>query len=190
VPGAIDWFGTLSRCPHPGPSDVRRRLRLKPAARLLILALDCSSSMLPSGALAIAKGVAAALAATAARDGGHVALVSFRAGAAHARFGAGSQALQVAIAQLGAGGGTPLRRALLEAIAVGARRDYRGDDVEKRLLLLTDGRTREAVTDLRARCRSLEPCVVDCERGALRLGRARALATALGASYVHVDTLA
>jgi magnesium chelatase subunit D len=190
VPGAIDWFGTLAHCPRPRPSDVRRRLRVKPAERLWILALDCSSSMLQSGALAIAKGVAAALAATAARGGCHVALVSFRAGAAHARFGASCQALQAAIAELGGGGGTPLRRALLEAIALGARRDYRDDDVEKRLLLLTDGRTREVVTDLRARCRSLEPCVVDCERGALRLGRARALATALAAGYVQVDALA
>jgi magnesium chelatase subunit ChlD-like protein len=99
----------------------------------------------------------------------------------------GARGLERALAQLGAGGGTPLRRALLESLALCRQPRYCGNGVEKRLLLLTDGRTREAVGDLRARCRSLEPCVVDCERAALRLGRARGLAAALGAGYVHVD---
>jgi len=101
----------------------------------------------------------------------------------------GSRGLERAIGELGAGGGTPLRRALLQALSVCQRPAFRGDGVSKRLFVLTDGRSREAVDDLRARCRALEPCVVDCERGALRLGRARGLAAALAAGYVHVEQL-
>jgi magnesium chelatase subunit D len=183
--GGVDWFGTLLRCPRPTHADLRRRLRPSAAERLWILAIDCSASMLPSGALAVAKGLAAALALRAARLGDHVAVISFAGDAARVQLG--PHGLERALEELGAGGGTPLRRALLEAFAVCRRPAYCGSGVEKHLLVLSDGRTREAVADLRARCRPLEPCIVDCERGALRLGRARALAAALGADYLHAE---
>jgi magnesium chelatase subunit D len=185
VLGGVDWFGTLLRCPRPTHADLRRRLRPSTAERLWILAIDCSASMLPSGALAVAKGLAGALALRAARLGDHVAVISFAGDVARVQLG--SHGLERALEQLGAGGGTPLRRALLEAFAVCRRPAYCGSGVEKHLIVLTDGRTREPVADLRARCRPLVPCIVDCERGALRLGRARGLAAALGADYLHVE---
>jgi magnesium chelatase subunit ChlD-like protein len=188
APGGIDWFGTLLRCPRPTFADLRRRLRPSAGERLWIIAIDCSASMLQSGALALAKGLAGSLAARASQRKERLALVSFAGEAV--RLQLGSRGLERAIAQLRAGGGTPLRRALLESLALCRQRDYCGSHIEKRLLLLTDGRTREAVGDLRARCRSLQPCVLDCERGALRLGRARGLAAALDADYLHVETFA
>jgi len=186
APGGIDWFGTLLCCPRPTLADLRRRLRPSSGERLWIIAIDCSASMLQSGALGVAKGLAASLAARASQLDQRLAMVSFAGDAARVQLG--SRGLDAAIAQLGAGGGTPLRRALLQSLALCGRPDHRRNGLEKRLFLLTDGRTREAVADLRARCRSLQPCVLDCERGALRLGRARGLAAALGASYVHADT--
>jgi magnesium chelatase subunit D len=189
VPGSIDWFSTLLRAPRPTTSDLRRRPRTVAAQRLWLIVLDCSGSMLRSGALARAKGVAAALTAQAATRGARVALISFAGATVSARLGARPDGLTHAIAELGGGGGTPLRSALVQALAVCKGPAYRECTVEKRVLLLTDGRTRESVSDLRGSCVALGLRVVDCERGPLRLGHARQLATALGAEYSHLDAL-
>jgi magnesium chelatase subunit ChlD-like protein len=160
-----------------------------PAQRLWLIVLDCSSSMLRSGALAIAKGIAGALTAQAAAAGARVALISFAGGTARSRLDSRAPSIASAIGELGGGGGTPLRSALCKALALCQRPELAERTVEKRLWLLSDGRSREAVTDLRSRSSNLELHVVDCERGAVRLGRARELAAALNAEYRHVDEL-
>jgi magnesium chelatase subunit ChlD-like protein len=187
----IDWCGTLLATPRPSVPDLRYRTRLQAPDRLWILALDCSASMLSSGALAAAKGVVRALVGQAARSTSHVALISFRQQGAQRELIARSRRERVerTLAELGAGGGTPLRGALLEAIAVSRRPAYRGDQVEKLLLLLTDGRTREGVADLRFHFREIGLTLLDCERGPLRLQRAHSLAVALGARYAHIDAI-
>lgn len=198
--GSIDWFRTLlararaSLGDHdlrPRRSELYFRPRRRGPERLWIVAVDCSASMARSGALALAKGVARALAARAERARVHVALIAFGGELARTELVARARhpGIASAIAGLGAGGGTPLRRALLEALALARRPAYTARRAERRLVLLSDGRTREAVTDLARHCVTLDPLVVDCERGALRLGKARALAAALGADYVHVDAL-
>jgi Mg-chelatase subunit ChlD len=57
-------------------------------------------------------------------------------------------------------------------------------------MLFTDGRTRERVDDLATRYPWVEITVIDCERGTVRLGRARRIAEALAAHYVHIDWIA
>ncbi|MEY2930802.1 MAG: hypothetical protein RL033_1551 [Pseudomonadota bacterium] len=189
VPGSIDWFGTLLRSPRPSARDLRRRSRLVPAQRLWVIALDCSSSMLRSGGLALAKGVAAVATAEARAAGAHVALVSFAGSGAQAQLDSRGTQLAHTIDGLGGGGGTPLRSALREVLALCQRPAYRERTVEKSVLLLTDGRTRETVADLRGSYRALQLRVVDCERGPVRLGRAQQLAAALGAECSHIDAL-
>jgi magnesium chelatase subunit ChlD-like protein len=157
---------------------------------LWIVAIDCSSSMLQSGALAAAKGTAQALVEAAARARSRLALLSFSGqlvrteALAEARAGSFDQR----IGALGGGGGTPLAGAVREAIQLCRRASFRAPHVHKRLLLLTDGRTRENLDLLRQRAAELEVFVLDCETGPLRLGRARGLATALGGSYLHVGS--
>jgi magnesium chelatase subunit D len=189
--GGIDWCATLLAAPWPSFRDLRYRTRLQAPERLWIVALDCSASMLGSGALAAAKGVVQALVGQAARSTSHVALISFRQQGAQRELIARSRRERVdrTLVELGAGGGTPLRGALLEAIAVSRRPAYRGDQVEKCLLLLSDGRTRESVADLRFHFREIALTLLDCERGPLRLERARSLAAALGARYAHIDAM-
>jgi magnesium chelatase subunit ChlD-like protein len=147
--------------------------------------------MLRGGALAAAKGVAHALEGSARRAGADMALIAFRGPSARTEFagGAGRRAFADAVSRLGGGGGTPLRAAMLEALALCSHRAYRSSSVVKRLLLLTDGRTRESIEDLAITRPDLELFVVDCERGSVRLGRARAIAEAIGGTYLHVDTL-
>jgi magnesium chelatase subunit D len=200
--GAVDWFQTLVHFPPRSlvdmiaphrlrREDLRYRARHAAPEQLWIVALDCSSSMLRGGALAAAKGVAHALETSARRAGAQMALIPFRGPSAHTELttAAGRRAFGDALSRLSGGGGTPLRAAMLEALALCSRRAFRSPAIAKRLLLLTDGRTREPIDDVRVARPDLELFVVDCERGPIRLGRARAIATSIGGRYLHVDAL-
>lgn len=190
--GSIDWFATLARCPKPRRGDLCHRERRAPPRALFVLAVDCSSSMLRHGALATAKGVARAFEQRALRSGAHVVLISFR-GTGGAEAGVfvtkAKRTLGPTIADLGAGGGTPLASAVREAVALCAQRPWHGTRADKHLVLLTDGRTRERLDPLSPACADLSVVVIDCERGPVRLGRAASLASALRGRYLHVDTL-
>ena len=200
VSGSIDWFASLLRGSSRRRASARSRLRASDLCyrmrraqpkQLWIVALDCSSSMLRGGALAAAKGVAHALQACAVRSGAHVALISFRGPSARTEVTSspGRAILAQTIRELGGGGGTPLREALDEAFALSQRRSWRPASIAKQLVLLTDGRTREAVDAQLAVPEGLALTVVDCERTSLRLSRSRGLADALRARYLHVDEL-
>jgi magnesium chelatase subunit D len=190
APGAIDWFSTLL-----GERPLTRdKLRYRPRAmaeELLIVAVDCSSSMLHHGGLALAKSVAQALELRARRAGVELALLSFRGAGARREASsiAGRASIDRAILGLGGGGGTPLRRALLESSAFCRSSRFSGPRVLRRLVLLTDGRSSEPVADLTPLLSGLESTLIDCERGRMRLGLARRLANALGADYLHADSL-
>jgi magnesium chelatase subunit D len=190
--GRIDWFATLTGVRRSAPlslrpDELRRRARRAAPEQLWILALDCSASMLRGGALSAAKGVANALEFAARRAGARLALISFSGPSARTELTAnpGQPAVAATIARLGAGGGTPLREALREAHELYRHAVLRSPALEARLVLLTDGKSREPVDgpgDER-----LSSFVIDCERGTVRLGRARSLASTLRATYLHVD---
>jgi magnesium chelatase subunit D len=189
--GAIDWFGSLLAGRPLTREKLRYRARRRPAHELMIIAVDCSSSMLHHGGLSLAKSVAQALELIARKSGAQLALVSFRGRDARreASSVAGRAFVARTIESLGGGGGTPLRRALHEARALARGARFSGPGVRKRLVLLTDGRTTEPLADLVSLGREVEATLIDCERGRLRLGLARGMARALGAAYLHVDAL-
>lgn len=189
--GAIDWFKTLSG-PRPLTRDkLRRRHRRAPLHELWVVAIDCSSSMLHHRGLALAKSVARSLKAGAQKRGAQLALLSFRGGGARreASSMAGQKRVERAILDLGGGGGTPLREALHAASAVCRSSRFSGTGVLRRLLLLTDGRCSEPVAHLARLVPGVDGLVIDCELGRVRLGLARRLAGALGAGYLHADSL-
>jgi magnesium chelatase subunit I len=170
-------------------ADLRRRPRRLALGGSWVLALDCSASMLHSGALSLAKGVARAIAARGARVTARVALVSF--GGLDVRIEVGSTrergAIGSAIAALGAAGGTPLRRAVQLGLELA---DPVRPSPDQRFFLFTDGRTREDLAGLASAHPRTQVTVIDCERGPVRLDRTRRLAESLDARYVHVDWLA
>jgi len=190
---SIDWFATLSRTRADGRTDLRYRVRHAPERALTMIALDCSASMLRGAALAEAKRLAFALEYEARERGAHTALLSFRGAEAHVEVAPRSAPgkLRRRVAELGAGGATPLRVVLGVAAEMVAERAWRSARVAKQLILLTDGRTREAVADLREGFEQLglELLLVDCERGFVRLGRTPELAQQLGAACTSLDAL-
>jgi magnesium chelatase subunit D len=189
--GSIDWFATLVRSRRPRLEDVRYRVRRAPKLALWVVALDCSASMLRSGALSAAKSVAHALEKSARQAGAHLALIAFQGPSARLEAGpkAASSARTRAVDALGGGGGTPLREALQTARDVCRSARFQAAAIQKRIVLLTDGRTRERFDDLADLRDDASLLVIDCERGPVRLGRAPVLAVALGARSLHVDSL-
>jgi len=186
--GAIDWFATLAQNPRPTLADLRRRQRRLARGGTWVIALDCSASMLQRRALAQAKGAARALAGRAARGRARVVLLSF--GGADARIEVGARGalatVDHAISTLGAGGATPLRRAVQLGLRLASSAPSAG---ERRFVLFTDGRSRDDVRGLTAAHSQVDSTLVDCEIGPVRLGRARSLAAGLQARYVHVEEL-
>jgi magnesium chelatase subunit I len=175
---------------RPLQADLRYRARRLPDRQLWVIAIDCSASMRRGGALSAAKSVALSLHERALRLGAHVGLISFRGQGAvrEASARAGRSAFTQAVAALGASGGTPLRIAFREMLALCETQEFRGRGVPKRLWLLTDGRSRDD-TDMPALPPDSELIVIDCERDRVRLGRASRVADALGGRCLHVDSL-
>jgi magnesium chelatase subunit D len=189
--GGIDWVATLLRCRRPSRDQLRYRPRRRPRSQHWLIAVDCSSSMLKTGALAQAKGLVEALEREARRSGAHVSLISFRGVGARIEVSSspGRSVLTQAIAALSGGGATPLRAALDSAFSLSARARARAPGVHTRLILLSDARSRDDLSGFARREPDLERIVIDCERGPVRLRRALQLAAALGGRYVHLDDL-
>ncbi|MDQ4084249.1 MAG: magnesium chelatase, partial [Actinomycetota bacterium] len=122
-----------------------------------------------------------------------VAMVTFRGADAELALPPTS-AVEVArarLAELATGGRTPLA-AGLEASARLVRREQRRDPSRRPLLLIvTDARATGApVTPaVTAFLRTVSAVVVDCERGPVRLGLARALAATLDGDVLAMEDL-
>lgn len=141
----IDWVRTLV-AKGPGPLQAQHlRHRHHPVRTpvLHLIALDTSGSMRRGGALAQAKGLAAALIAQAKRLGDDVALLGF-GGQGVALLLPPQTARLAAVAHirpLGGGGGTPLAECMQEAQRLLLARQRQQGGARSALWLLTDGRS-------------------------------------------------
>jgi magnesium chelatase subunit D len=178
----VDWFRTLLTLRTGGAAPRFRPARTR---ALWVVAVDCSGSMLRKGALSYAKGIACELGRRARAQRAAMHLITFGGAAAHMhRAIIHGATLDRALVALGAGGGTPLRHALIDALRVSRR--HRGAR-EQRFFLLSDGRSRTRLADLADIGQTMEAVVIDCERARPRLGGARTIAQHLHASYVALD---
>jgi len=186
--GQVAWASTLRHGRPLKRGDLHWQQRRGQAHELWLIVVDASASTRRHGALSRAKGLLSGIFDDAYRQRARLALLT--ASGAQPRWQRqglkASAALQPWLAELGAGGGTPLMAALDEATGWLAKRRKRYPEELQRCLILTDGRLkpwapREAMP--------VQTCVVDLEQGAIRLQRCKALAAELGAQYVHIDAL-
>jgi magnesium chelatase subunit ChlD-like protein len=150
--------------------------------------LDCSGSMLAGQRLALAKGLLVALFDRARAARAEVALICFGGADADVRFGPAVPRWwnERWLRPVGGGGGTPLTSGVRRAAQLLERSARIKPAQQRRLWILTDGRTR----DEPARPRDADDVVfVDFERETVRLGRCEALADAWGARLVTPDEL-
>lgn len=168
--------------------DLLQRPRSARAGELWLVIVDASASTRRHGALSQAKGLLTQLFEQAYRQRARLAVLH-TSGAQAQWLWQGQQsgaAVQAWLAELGAGGGTPLIEALQQAGSWLNRRQQLKPAEQQRLLILTDGRLRDWPALPPASCPAL---LVDIECGPIRLGRGRVLAAQLGAQYRHIDAL-
>ncbi|PAT33855.1 magnesium chelatase [Vandammella animalimorsus] len=179
-----DWVRTLIArgSAELQPQHLRRQSTLAQPPQLHCIVLDCSASMLRSGALAQAKGLLLALMQQAYQQRQHIALLCF-----------GGQGVQLRlppqrppawsqdwIAPIPGGGGTPLALAVAQADQLLHRHAGRNGPAGHSLWLLSDGRS-QSLPQRPAHAQQL--VLIDCERARIRLGRMRTLAEQWQAHY-------
>lgn len=186
--GKVAWAATLLKGRPRQRTDLCWTQRSAANPELWLVIVDASASTRRHQALSRAKGVLANVFHQAYRARARLALVTASGNAPRwQRHGLkASAALQPWLAELGAGGGTPLLAALEEGRQWLLRRQRQFPGEHQRCLLLTDGRLSMPGALQPLPCDSL---LIDIERAPVRLGRARQLAEQLGAAYSHIDQL-
>ncbi len=186
--GAINWPGTLLGGRPQCRADLLFHLRSRSAPELWLVIVDASASTRRHRALTDAKGLLAQLFDDAYRQRARMALLTASGQSPKWQVQGLKAAKGLAewLAQLGAGGGTPLLAALTEAGHWLAARRKRYPAEQQKLLVVTDGRLKAMGALPRLECPGV---LIDIERGPIRLGRAEELAVGLQLDYQHIDKL-
>jgi magnesium chelatase subunit D len=185
------------------PADLRYKIRSRPLGALTVFIVDASGSMAARRRMALAKGAVMSLLLRAYQTRDEVALIAFRGAAAEVLLPPTSSVhlASVRLRVLPTGGRTPLALALSRAGTLVQQRAAAGHGAAtSTLVVVSDGRANVALAggdpyaDALAEARLLRAAgvgaiVVDTEDGPVRLGRARMLATELGAAYVRLADL-
>lgn len=184
--GRINWPCTLLGGRPQAREDLLYHLRSRSAHELWLVIVDASASTRRHRALTDAKGLLAQLFDDAYRQRARMALLTASGHSPKWQVQGLKAAKGLAdwLDQLGAGGGTPLLAALIEAGAWLTLRRKRYPAEQQRLLVITDGRLKDIAGLPLLECPGL---LVDIERGPIRLGRARELAVGLQLDYRHID---
>ncbi len=181
------------------PVDLREHVRVSRQSRLVVFALDASGSMGVEERISATRSALAGLLLDAYRSRDRVAVVAFRGDSAELVV-APTGSVEVAghrMEAIATGGATPLAEGIRRAMAVSEKAAANG--LTPLLVLVSDGRATysdhgdpwdEALQAARAVAeRGLEALVVDAERGPVRLGLARRIASEMGAPLICLDEL-
>ncbi|WP_338079701.1 magnesium chelatase subunit D family protein [Antrihabitans stalactiti] len=181
------------------PQDLRGAHREGREGNLVIFVVDASGSMAARDRLSAVTGAVVSLLRDAYQRRDKVAVITIR-GQKAALVLPPTSSVEIAVRRLASmqtGGKTPLAQGLLRARAVVLRERVR-DPLRRALVVtLTDGRATGGVDPVhRAKVagrllarENVASVVVDCERGMIRLGLARELATELRGTYLRLDEL-
>ncbi|MCK5917928.1 MAG: VWA domain-containing protein [Cocleimonas sp.] len=186
----INWQATLVHSDnHPKLSTAIYHRQSKAETILNIIALDTSGSTLASEQLSDAKAVVLSLCEYFYQQRQRITLLCF-----------GNQrtdwvvsdskvpfSLDKILSSIQAGGGTPLRLALLEIRHYIAKRGQEKPAEKQKLFIISDGRSRDKLDDIRLD-NEVEIWVLDSEKSAIKLNKARDLAIHLGADYMPLFT--
>jgi magnesium chelatase subunit D len=178
------------------PADLMQHGRSGPGRSHVLFLVDASASMATQRRLELAKSAALGLLKSNYQHRDEVALMVFRGEGVDVvmPFTNSIEGVERALGEVPTGGRTPLPRALIDAAKMLRTRE------PSLLIVFTDGRANVSVSggdpweESLAACEALrEACagtvVIDCEPGPIVLGRARQLATALGAECIALSAL-
>jgi len=172
------------------PSDLRRADRRGREGNLVLFVVDASGSMAARARMSEVKGAILSLLLDAYQRRDKVGLITFRDKGPDVVLPP-TTSVDSAVRRLesiATGGRTPLAAGLAKAVDV-VRAERLRDALRRPLvLLITDGKTPSFNSaPLRVGLRGVDVIVIDCERGAFRLGLAQRLAAQLHAAYLRLD---
>jgi len=176
----IHWFTSLASLDNGG-----RKLHflkpLKKQTELIIALLDTSASTLGRNSLENAKAEIKKLSEEAYVKRQSLCLMTFGNERIEVMLHPqrAPKNIMVLLESINAGGGTPLRRALIQISEFIRKQSYQYEKCK--LYLFTDGRTRESISNLTIGC---DVMLVDTENSVVKLGLGKALANSLNAQYV------
>lgn len=183
--------------------DLRSKVREKRTGNIFLFVVDASGSMGARERMKTVKGVIFKILLDAYQKRDRVGMVAFRKNQAEVLLPVTRSVdfAQKKLATMPTGGKTPLAKGLLKAedvLDMLYRQDANQDPV---MILITDGRATSSlnkgtnpVTDAleeakRIGRRNIPVAVIDTESGFIKLGLAKELAKAMGASYFQVDKI-
>ena len=183
--------------------DLRSKIREKRTGNIFLFVVDASGSMGARERMRTVKGVIFKILLDAYQKRDRVGMVAFRKNQAEVLLPVTRSVdfAQKKLASMPTGGKTPLTKGLLKAedvLDMLYRQDANQDPV---MILITDGRATSPlnkgtnpVTDAleeakRIGRRNIPVAVIDTESGFIKLGLAKKLAKAMGASYFQVDKI-
>jgi len=175
--------------------DLRESVREGRESNLVVFCVDASGSMAARDRMQQVKDAVLSLLVDAYQRRDKVAMVTFRGTGADVALPPTS-AVEVARARLDSlptGGRTPLGAGLHTSAELIAREHRRDPHRRALLVIVTDGRATSGSAEAAAAATTLRRdasvVVVDCERGPVRLGLARRLASTLGAGVLAMEDL-
>nr|WP_314485128.1 VWA domain-containing protein [uncultured Pseudomonas sp.] len=187
--GTVDWVQTLLRGRPREAADLAFKTRQNAAQETWVVVVDASASTRRHQALSDAKGLLAQVFEDAYRQRFRVAVLQASGNSPQWQVSGAkaSKRLDDWLATLGSGGGTPLLQALEDVAGWLRLRRKQLPHEQQRFLLLTDGRLKAWSTLPVLACPGI---LIDIERGPIRLGKSRQMATELAIDYVHIDETA
>ncbi|MFK7606686.1 MULTISPECIES: vWA domain-containing protein [unclassified Pseudomonas] len=187
--GTVDWVQTLLRGRPREAADLAFKTRQNAAQETWVVVVDASASTRRHQALSDAKGLLAQVFEDAYRQRVRVAVLQASGNSPQWQVSGAkaSKRLDDWLATLGSGGGTPLLQALEDVAGWLRLRRKQLPHEQQRFLLLTDGRLKAWSTLPVLACPGI---LIDIERGPIRLGKSRQMATELAIDYVHIDETA
>lgn len=187
--GTVDWVQTLLRGRPREAANLAFKTRQNAAQETWVVVVDASASTRRHQALSDAKGLLAQVFEDAYRQRVRVAVLQASGNSPQWQVSGAkaSKRLDDWLATLGSGGGTPLLQALEDVAGWLRLRRKQLPHEQQRFLLLTDGRLKAWSTLPVLACPGI---LIDIERGPIRLGKSRQMATELAIDYVHIDETA
>ena len=187
--GTVDWVQTLLRGRPREAADLAFKTRQNAAQETWVVVVDASASTRRHQALSDAKGLLAQVFEDAYRQRVRVTVLQASGNSPQWQVSGAkaSKRLDDWLATLGSGGGTPLLQALEDVAGWLRLRRKQLPHEQQRFLLLTDGRLKAWSTLPVLACPGI---LIDIERGPIRLGKSRQMATELAIDYVHIDETA
>ncbi len=164
----------------------------KPGQLNLVL-IDSSASTGSHQSLGHAKGVITSLSHQSYLDRHELAIIEFGNNQVSTRLHPqrAPKVIEPILKHIKLGGGTPLRKALLQANELLYKSNKQNPNKVLRLYLLTDGRSNDDLSGLASALSStgVNIMIIDTEQHAIRLGRCHFIATQLQAEYLHIEDI-